>query len=148
MKHDWRDNLNEPHRFTEAQLLRRAFACLFLLAAILFYAYKCEAQAIEQKSDAPLKVAISGYLAFSVIDAGQTHRCLSAGTCREANKLLQPFAAKPSGLVAVKLAANTGVAYGIWKLRKQKPKTALVLGIAAAGFQAAVVGVNAKRAKR
>lgn len=87
---------------------------------------------------------LGSYVAFSVIDAGQTRACLSAGTCKEVNPLLRPFAGHPSGLVAVKLAANSGVAYGIWRMRKRHPKAALVLAMTAAGFQAAVVMQNAR----
>lgn len=172
MTRNWRDDLNEPHHFTKGQLLRRGFACLVLLAAILVFAYKCEAQTVEQKQIDPygmgkvapsqptrevvdpvrpsalLGAALGSYLTFSVIDAKQTGSCLSAGTCREQNALLKPFAGHPSGLVAVKLAGNSAVAYGIWKLRRRHPKAALALGIAAAGFQAAVVSVNYRRAQR
>lgn len=92
-----------------------------------------------------LKAALGSYLTFSVIDAKQTGSCLAAGTCVERNPILRPFAGRPSALVTAKLAANSATAYGIWRLRKKHPKAALVLAIAAAGFQAVVITSNARQ---
>ena len=94
--------------------------------------------------DRPLKAALASYAAMSVADAHQTRTCLSAGTCREANPLLSGLSGKPGALVTVKLAANTGVALTVWKLRKRHPRAALVLGVAAAVSQGFVVAHNAR----
>ena len=114
-----------------------------LLAVLLLLPSAARAQ------DRPLlKAALASYAALSVVDATQTGACLRAGTCREANPLLRPFAGSPGGLVTVKLAANTGVALTVWKLRKRHPKAALVLGIAAAVSQGIVVASNARQGRQ
>ena len=113
-----------------------------LLAVLLLLPSAARAQ------DRPLKAALASYAALSVVDAKQTGACRRAGTCREANPLLRPFAGSPSGLVTVKLAANTGVALTVWKLRKRHPKAALVLGIAAAVSQGIVVASNARQGRQ
>lgn len=145
---NWRDKLSEPHNLTQTHLRRAVIICvLLLLALMVFSIVRADAQDVKPAPVA-LKAALGSYLAFSVLDAQQTGSCLSAGRCRETNPLLKPFAGKPSALVTAKLAANSGVAYGIWRLRKTHPKAALVLAITAAGFQAAVITSNAKQARR
>ena len=113
---------------------------LTLLALLL--AVPCAAQ------DRPLKTALASYAALSVVDAHQTRTCLSAGTCREANPLLSGLSGKPGALVTAKLAANTGVALAVWKLRKRHPRAAMVLGVAAAVSQGIVVASNARVGRR
>ena len=62
-------------------------------------------------------------------------------------ELIKYVSSQPAALTAVKLAANSGVVYGIWKLRRKHPKVALALAIGATGFQAVVVSQN-MRVKR
>ena len=143
----WREELDKPHHLSPRHLLAGAIICIVLVLGLLYAVVDAHAQPapkMDEPSSVALKAALGSYLTFSVIDAKQTRSCLVAGTCTERNPMLKPFAGSPSRLVAVKLAANSGVAYGIWKLHKRKPKTALVLGIAAAGFQGWVVAQNAR----
>ena len=113
---------------------------LTLLALLL--SAPCAAQ------DRPLKAALASYAALSVLDARQTGACLSAGTCREANPLLSGLSGKPGALVTAKLAANTGVALAVWRLRKRHPRAALVFGVAAAVSQGMVVAHNARQGRK
>lgn len=88
---------------------------------------------------------LGAYIGLSWVDAGQTGSCLGAGRCVERNPLLRPLSESPTVLVTVKLAANSGVAYAIWKMRRTRPKTALALAITATAVQAVVVGSNARQ---
>ena len=137
---------NYPHHFTQDQLLRRAL--FFGVLAVALFGFAVAANCQERTTPQPFRAAVSSYVAFSSIDTVQTATCLSTGRCREANKALAPMTGKTAVFVAAKAAITTGVVYGLINLHKTHPKAATWIAIGAAGFQAAVVGLNVRTARR
>ena len=80
---------------------------------------------------APLLIGL--YITQGVLqglDAQSTVRALRAGTAREGNPLVSPFASNPAALVAFKIAVAGGTIYGMDRLHKYHPRlTMATLGI-------------------
>lgn len=90
------------------------------------------------------------YISFSTLqalDVVTTARVIGHGG-QEANPIVAGVWGSPAGVAALKGGATAGLIYAAERLRKDKPKTALFLMIAANSAMAVVVAHNAAIARR
>ena len=73
--------------------------------------------------------------ALQALDAQATLRALHAGSAREGNPLVRPFASQSGALLIFKLALGAGTIYGADRLHKSRPRLATTaLGAINAGY--------------
>lgn len=90
------------------------------------------------------------YISFATLqalDVASTSRAIDRGG-REANPIVAGVWGSPTGVAALKGSATAGLIYAAERLRKQKPKAALFVMIAANSAMAAVVAHNVANARR
>jgi Domain of unknown function (DUF5658) len=92
----------------------------------------------------PLYVSLVG---LQALDIHSTRRGMSSGTTRESNPVMKSFVNNDATFIAVKASVTAGTIFATEKLRKTRPKTAVVLAAALNIGMAAVV-VNNYRVSR
>lgn len=86
----------------------------------------------------------ASFAALEGLDYVTTRRALSSGAGREANPVMQPFAANGLAFFAIKAASAAGTVWVAERLWREHPRRALLLMGAANAAAAAVVANNAR----
>ena len=92
----------------------------------------------------PLYVSLA---ALQGLDIHSTKRGISSGGTQETNPLMKPFVTNDAAFIAVKAAATAGTILVTERLRKTRPKTAVVLAAVFNAGMAAVVVHNYRVAR-
>jgi hypothetical protein len=102
---------------------------------------------VEAKRPAALLPLYVSLAALQGLDIHSTRRGISAGETRESNPLMKPFVQNDAAFIAVKAAATAGTILVTEKLRKTRPKTAVILAAVFNAGMAAVVVHNYRVAR-
>ena len=105
------------------------------------------APALEHKRPEALIPLYVSLVGLQALDIHSTRQGLSSGATRESNPLMKAFVENDGAFIAVKATATAGTIFITEKLRKTRPKTAVVLAAALNIGMAAVV-VNNYRVAR
>lgn len=105
------------------------------------------APALEHKRPSALIPLYISLVGLQALDIHSTRQGLRSGATRESNPLMKAFVENDSAFIAVKATTTAGTIFITEKLRKTRPKTAVVLAAALNIGMAAVV-VNNYRVSR
>ena len=102
----------------------------------------------EHKRPAALLPLYISFAGLQGLDIHSSRRGMKSGATREGNPLMRPFVGNDVAFIAIKACATLGTILVTEKLRKKRPKTAVVLAVAFNVGMAAVVAHNYRIARR
>lgn len=143
-----RASLRQPSNLQpgDPRLLRTSLICLVLFVAL--FAFCAPAHADERKTASAFRVAAIALAAGGAVDVHQSVSCVRAGRCAEVNPAYRPLVGSYVGMGSLKAAGVGGVILALRKLHGTHPRLATGLMVGLAAGQGAVVGWNARQARR
>ena len=98
--------------------------------------------ATEAKRPAALMPLYVSLIGLQGLDIHSSRQGMRSGATRESNPLMKPFVGNDAAFIAMKASATAGTIFVTEKLRKKRPKTAVVLVAALNAGMAAIVAHN------
>lgn len=118
---------------------------LTLVLCLLFVAAPVSAQT---RHDGWLHLALGAYMTAQGADLATSCYAFGRGGFRETNPLLRPLQDKPVAFAIAKMGIASVTSYGLVRLHRTRPKTALVLAVAGTSLFSVIAVHNSRLVTR